>query len=141
MWKNDIQQRAIKLSDEIGTQKACEQLGLVYFTLVNQRINRSWTGRKRQRDNRVIFLWQHRRCLAWHCAVIYINVSYFFYLNKKFCIKWMALSFLRIRWECTVLVLIFFKISAYFFEKSFFYTYTDIKDYFHVKIESFLTNE
>ena len=55
MWKNDIQQRAIKLSDEIGTQKACEQLGLVYFTLVNQRINRSWTGRKRQRDNRVIF--------------------------------------------------------------------------------------
>lgn len=35
----------------------------------------------------------------------------------------------------------FFKFSAYFFEKSFFYTYTDIKDYFHVKIESFLTNE
>lgn len=53
----------------------------------------------------------------------------------------MALSFLRIIRECTVLVLIFFKISAYFFEKSFFYTYTDIKDYFHVKIESFLTNE
>ena len=29
----EFKQQAIKLSDEIGTQKACEQLGLTYFTL------------------------------------------------------------------------------------------------------------
>ena len=29
----EFKQQAIKLSDEIGTQKACEQLGLSYFTL------------------------------------------------------------------------------------------------------------
>ena len=29
----EFKQQAIKLSDEIGTQKACEQLGLFYFTL------------------------------------------------------------------------------------------------------------
>ena len=28
-----LKQQAIKLSDKIGTQKACEQLGLSYFTL------------------------------------------------------------------------------------------------------------
>ena len=45
-YSKEFKQQAIKLSDEIGTQKACEQLGLVYFTLVNQRINRSRTERK-----------------------------------------------------------------------------------------------
>ena len=40
-YSKEFKQQAIKLSDEIGTQKACEQLGFVYFTLVNQRINRS----------------------------------------------------------------------------------------------------
>ena len=33
----EFKQQAIKLSDEIGTQKTCEQLGLAYFTLVNRR--------------------------------------------------------------------------------------------------------
>ena len=32
-YSKEFKQQAIKLSDEIGTQKACEQLGLSYFTL------------------------------------------------------------------------------------------------------------
>ncbi len=32
-YSKEFKQQAIKLSDEIGTQKACEQLGLTYFTL------------------------------------------------------------------------------------------------------------
>ena len=36
-YNKEFKQQAIKLSNEIGTQKACEQLGLVYFTLVNWR--------------------------------------------------------------------------------------------------------
>ena len=36
-YSKEFKQQAIKLSDEIGTQKACEQLGLVYFTLINWR--------------------------------------------------------------------------------------------------------
>ena len=32
-YSKEFRQQAIKLSDEIGTQKACEQLGLSYFTL------------------------------------------------------------------------------------------------------------
>ena len=33
IYSKEFKQQAIKLSDEIGTQKACEQLGLSYFTL------------------------------------------------------------------------------------------------------------
>ena len=33
IYSKEFKQQAIKLSDEIGTQKACEQLGLTYFTL------------------------------------------------------------------------------------------------------------
>ena len=36
-YSKEFKQQAIKLSNEIGTQKACEQLGLAYFTLVNWR--------------------------------------------------------------------------------------------------------
>ena len=32
-YSKEFKQQAIKLSDEIGTQKACEQLGLSYFTV------------------------------------------------------------------------------------------------------------
>ena len=32
-YSKEFKQQAIKLSDEIGTQKASEQLGLSYFTL------------------------------------------------------------------------------------------------------------
>ena len=32
-YSKEFKQQAIKLSDEIGTQKACEHLGLSYFTL------------------------------------------------------------------------------------------------------------
>ena len=32
-YSKEFKQQAIKLSDEIGTQKAIEQLGLSYFTL------------------------------------------------------------------------------------------------------------
>ena len=32
-YSKEFKQQAIKLSDEIGTKKACEQLGLAYFTL------------------------------------------------------------------------------------------------------------
>ena len=32
-YSKEFKQQAIKLSDEIGTQKACEQLGLSYSTL------------------------------------------------------------------------------------------------------------
>ena len=52
-YSKEFKQQAIKLSDEIGTQKACEQLGLVYFTLVNQRINRSRTERKDENGNEI----------------------------------------------------------------------------------------
>ena len=36
-YSKEFKQQAIKLSDEIGTKKASEQLGLVYFTLINWR--------------------------------------------------------------------------------------------------------
>jgi transposase len=36
-YSKEFKQQAIKLSDEIGTQKACEQLGLSYFTLGDWR--------------------------------------------------------------------------------------------------------
>ena len=36
-YSKEFKQQAIKLSDEIGTQKACEQLGLTYFTLGDWR--------------------------------------------------------------------------------------------------------
>ena len=32
-YSKEFKQQAIKLSDEIGTKKASEQLGLAYFTL------------------------------------------------------------------------------------------------------------
>ena len=34
-YSKEFKQQAIKLSDEIGTKKASEQLGLAYFTLIN----------------------------------------------------------------------------------------------------------
>lgn len=36
-YSKEFKQQAIKLSDEIGTKKACEQLGLTYFTLGDWR--------------------------------------------------------------------------------------------------------
>ena len=33
IYSKEFKQQAIKLYGEIGTQKACEQLGLSYFTL------------------------------------------------------------------------------------------------------------
>ena len=48
-YSKEFKQQAIKLSDEIGTQKACEQLGLTYFTLGGWRKKEN---RKRRMDEK-----------------------------------------------------------------------------------------
>ncbi len=39
-YSKEFKDEALKLSDEIGTKKACEQLGLKYYTLSEWRKNR-----------------------------------------------------------------------------------------------------
>ena len=39
-YSKEFKEEALKLSDEIGTKKACEQLGLKYYTLSEWRKNR-----------------------------------------------------------------------------------------------------
>ena len=39
-YSKEFKDEALKLSDEIGTKKACEQLGIKYYTLSEWRKNR-----------------------------------------------------------------------------------------------------
>ena len=39
-YSKEFKEEALKLSDEIGTKKACEQLGIKYYTLSEWRKNR-----------------------------------------------------------------------------------------------------
>ena len=39
-YSKEFKDEALKLSDEIGTKKACQQLGLKYYTLSEWRKNR-----------------------------------------------------------------------------------------------------
>lgn len=39
-YSKEFKEEALKLSDEIGTKKACEQLGLKYYTLAEWRKSR-----------------------------------------------------------------------------------------------------
>ena len=39
-YSKEFKDEALKLSDEIGTKKACEQLGVKYYTLSEWRKNR-----------------------------------------------------------------------------------------------------
>ena len=55
-YSKGVKQQAIKLSDEIGTQKACEQLGLSYFTLGGWRKKEN---RKRIMDEETTEIQQH----------------------------------------------------------------------------------
>lgn len=45
-YDNQFKKEAVKLSDEIGTKKAAEQLGLPYYTIAEWRKKRSDTMKK-----------------------------------------------------------------------------------------------
>ena len=44
-YSKEFKQQAIKLSDEIGTKKASEQLGLTYYTLGDWRKKENRTNK------------------------------------------------------------------------------------------------
>ena len=39
-YSKEFKEEAVKLSDEVGTKKACQQLGLPYFTVADWRKDR-----------------------------------------------------------------------------------------------------
>jgi len=46
-YDKDFREQALKLSDEVGTKKASEQLGIVYGTLADWRKQRSRSGNQK----------------------------------------------------------------------------------------------
>jgi len=45
-YSKEFKEEAVKLSDEIGTKKACQQLGLPYFTVADWRKDRKFYEKK-----------------------------------------------------------------------------------------------
>ena len=61
IYSKEFKQQAIKLSDEIGTKKACEQLGLTYFTLGDWRKKRKSETNNDSKSGRITSKYLQRK--------------------------------------------------------------------------------
>jgi transposase-like protein len=92
-YSKEFKQQAIKLSDEIGTQKACEQLGLSYFTLggwrkkenrkriMDEKTAENITTPLTEREKKLLKYIHIRSLITRIFCVYFINLNYLFLMH------------------------------------------------------------
>ena len=94
-YSKEFKQQAIKLSDEIGTQKACEQLGLSYFTLggwrkkenrkriMDEKTAENITTPLTEREKKLLKYIHIRSLITRIFCVYFINLNYLFLMHTE----------------------------------------------------------